>query len=182
MGYYRRSLELAPRLAIPLRELGSWDIRHGRWGQASARWAEAYPELVLPDDPTVELANISAALWYAANLADAGLTEQAERLVRKCREVAAGLPPESDAAQTLQSLVANAENTEPDPEQILEDLRVAVVDRRQRAELPDFNDGQFDPVRDRPPSASVSATWNAAARCRRHRASACPRARQPSHT
>jgi len=147
MAYYRRSLELAPGLTISLRELGFWDIRNERWGEARRRWGEAYPELVHPDDPVVTPANIDAALWYSANLKQAGYGEEANRLIARCREVVAGLPPDSDLARTVREFLPD--DVEPDPEQMLRDLREAIVERRKRAEI-DLSRPEFDPIRQRP--------------------------------
>ena len=147
MDDHRRCLELAPTHHISLKALATQDIEQNRWALARERWGQAYPELVYPEPPAVNARNIDAAVAYAINLEQAGLTEEAKRMVERIGEVVAGLPPDSDSAEFYRSYIAMF--VDPDPERMIHELRTQIVDNHQRAEL-DFYEPEYDLVRDRP--------------------------------
>jgi tetratricopeptide (TPR) repeat protein len=144
---YERCLELGPTQAIPLRTLAEGDIRDGRWDQARERWGEAYPELVHADPPVVNPSNIQAAAFYAINLEQAGLGDQADSLLAQIEAVISELPPDSEWVEFFRSF--SAQWIDPDPDWFIRELRKQIVDKRQRVEL-HFSHPEYDIVRDRP--------------------------------
>jgi tetratricopeptide (TPR) repeat protein len=147
MDDHRRCLELAPTHHISLKALATRDIEQNRWALARERWGQAYPELVYPEPPAVNARNIDAAVAYAINLEQVGLTGEAKRMVERIGEVVAGLPPDSDSAEFYRSYIAMF--VDPDPDRMIRELRTQIVDNHQRAEL-DFYEPEYDIVRDRP--------------------------------
>lgn len=146
MDRYRKSLELNPRLGIPLRILGSYDIRNGGWQEARERWKNAYPELVDIDEPVLNRGNSQAAHFYALNLEEAGLLNADHPLVKALYEFEFQEPfePDSDAVKSwIRSIL------EPTNDELLAGLRAQIVDNGQRIEL-QLSSSVYDPVREDP--------------------------------
>jgi tetratricopeptide (TPR) repeat protein len=84
LKYLRQAVDMEPDFSYSLHALGLLDIRDGRAEFALERWRRADPVLTSSDHPEIDENNLRDAMYYAANLMEAGETRQAEHLLQKC--------------------------------------------------------------------------------------------------
>jgi tetratricopeptide (TPR) repeat protein len=84
LKYLRQAVDMEPDFSFSLHALGLLDIRDGRAEFALERWRRADPVLTSSDHPEIDENNLRDAMYYAANLMEAGETRQAEHLLQKC--------------------------------------------------------------------------------------------------
>lgn len=84
LGFLRRAVNLEPDFSFSLHALGLLDIRAGQSELALERWRKAFPVLTASEKPEVDIYNLREAMYYAANLLEAGDSVKAEQLLQGC--------------------------------------------------------------------------------------------------